>query len=338
MTKRKPSSRGPTIYQVAKHAGVSPATVSRVMNGIAVDPVLAERVRSSAQELHFVPNQTAVNLSRQRTLTIGVVVPDLDNPAFHAMLHGIERAASAEGYRVLIASSSEDVEHEAELARQTRRGTDALILCAPRMPLATLTETLESLDPVVVINRYEEGLSAPIVAADYRHGVARLAEQLIALGHRRLLFLQGNPLSASNEQRRLGLVDVTEEHPDVEVRVVTCGVGFDDGYRVAGDILASGATAVLAFNDLVAMGLLSALTELGVPVPERLSLAGFDNIKFSQFTSPPLTTVDVAAAKLGSLAWDRAWNLINGAESGSAITLVPSEVVLRGSTRAARSA
>ncbi len=327
----KKGSRGPTIYEVARHAGVSPATVSRVMNGIAVDPTLAERVRESAAALNFVPNQTAVNLSRQRTLTVGVVVPDLDNPAFHGMLHGIERAASGEGYRVLIASSSEDATREPELARQTRRGTDAVILCAPRMPLEILTATLDDLDPVIIINRYEQEITVPVVAADYRRGIGRLAEHLLNVGHRRLLFLQGNPLSASNEQRRQGLDDLARRHPEVEVSFAACGVGFDDGYSAAAEVLASGATAVLAFNDLVAMGLLSALAERGVSVPDDISVTGFDNIPFSRFTAPPLTTVDVPAAELGAMAWDRAWELISGTESRAAFTLVPAQVIVRGS-------
>lgn len=331
MSQRR-GTRGPTIYQVAQHAGVSPATVSRVMNGIAVDPTLAERVRASAGELNFIPNQTAVNLSRQRTLTVGVVVPDLDNPAFHGMLHGIERAASSEGYRVLIASSSEDVSREPELARQTRRGTDAVILCAPRMPLDILTAALDDLDPVIVVNRYEQQISVPVVAADYRRGIGRLAEHLLSTGHRRLLFLQGSPLSASNEQRRQGLDDLARRHPGVEISVAACGVGFDDGYRAAEVVLSSGATAVLAFNDLVAMGLLSALAERGVSVPEEVSVTGFDNIPFSKFTTPPLTTVDVPAAELGAMAWDRAWELISGTASRAAFTLVPAQVILRGST------
>lgn len=330
----KRTSRGTTIYEVARHAGVSPATVSRVMNGIAVDENLAVRVRESARQLNFVPNQTAINLSRSRTMTVGVLVPDLDNPTFHTTLHGIERAASAEGYRVLIGSSSEDAEREAALAHQMRRSTDALILCAPRLPLDSLVELLADLRPAVVVNRFEPAIPAAVVSADYRQGIALLAEHLAGLGHRRLLFLEGNPMSGSNDERLAGLADFRRRHPDVAVHTVTCGVGFDAGFDAAAEVLSSGATAVLAFNDLVAMGLLSALTERRRSVPADISVAGFDNIRFSAFTSPPLTTVDVPSAELGAAAWNRAWELLTGSTAPAAFTLMPATVVQRASTAA----
>ena len=297
--------RAVTIYDVAQHAGVSVATVSRVMNGITVEPTMAERVRRSAEELRFVPNRTAVSLSRNRTQTVGLLVPDLGNPTFLACLRGLEKAAAHAGYRVLVADTREVAATEAALAQDLRQRCDAVVLCAPRTDAADLAALLPGLEPVVVVNRYDQALPAPIVAADYRTGIAALARFVIEQGHRDLLYLAGNPASASHAQRVSGLEAVVADHSGVRLRTVLCGVDFEAGYRSVDAVLDSGSTAVLAFNDLVAMGLLASLAERGVSVPDQISVAGFDGIEFSAFTTPPLTTVSVPAEQLGELAWER---------------------------------
>jgi LacI family transcriptional regulator len=326
--------RSVTIYDVAQRAAVSVSTVSRVMNGIAVEPAMADRVRAAAAELRFVPNRTAVNLSRNKTQTVGLLVPDLGNPTFLACLRGLEQAAAEAGYRVLVADAHEDADAEGDLARDLRQRCDALVLCAPRADAEELRRLLPSLDPVVVVNRYDPSLPAPIVAADYRRGIALLARHAISLGHRRLLYLAGNPASASHSERLAGLDDVAAEHPDVLIDTVQGGVDFDAGYRSADLAIASPATAVLAFNDLVAMGLLAALTERGVRVPQDLSIAGFDSIEFSAFTTPPLTTVAVPAQELGALAWERIAAVSEGRTPDGNQTLQP-RLIARDSIAAA---
>jgi LacI family transcriptional regulator len=321
----------PNIYEVARHAAVSPATVSRVMNGIAVDPVLADRVRASAAELNFVPNQVAVNLSRRRTLTIGVLVPDLANPTFQEVLRGIDRAAAAAGYHVLIADSSENPAAEAVLARETRRRADAIILCAPRMPTSELNHLVDELRPVVVVNRFDPVPEAALVAADYRGGIAAIVDHLFALGHRHLLYLSGNPMSGSNRQRLDGLAQAVHDRPGLKIDVEECGVGFSNGFDAVDRVLSSPATAVVAFNDLVAMGLLSALHEKGVVVPDEISVTGFDGIQFSAYTTPPLTTVSVPAVELGGLAWERIWESLS-AEERQPPTTIATSLIARSSS------
>jgi LacI family transcriptional regulator len=324
-----------TIYQVAERAGVSPATVSRVMNGIAVDPALAERVREAAGVLNFVPSQTAINLSRNRTQTVSMLVPDLGNPTFQAMLTGLDRAAGADGYWVLVADTHEKADDEIALAREMRRRSDALVLCSPRMDNATLTELLPELAPVAVINRFAAWLPAPVVAIDYRSGVRDLLAHLVNAGHRQVVYLQGNPRSASNEERLLGIADAARENPGLVVHTIDAGVGFSDGFAAAERARATGATAALAFNDLVAMGLISALDEAGVRVPQDFSIVGFDDIPFSAYTTPPLTTVSTAASQLGLMAWERVHALLTG-EAPPANALVVPRLVERSSVAAAR--
>jgi LacI family transcriptional regulator len=324
------SGRPATITQVAEHAGVSLSTVSRVMNdNPTVDPVLAERVRSSALELGYAASPLARSLVLGRTQTIAVVVPDLGNPTFQAVLRGLSRAAASDGYHVLIADSAEQVAEERLLAVETRRRTDGLILCAPRMPADELAALLPLVGPVVLVNRVADGV--PSIAADYGTALRGLADHLYELGHRRLVYLSGVARSASNAARLAALAGFRSDHPDVELRELESGVDFDSGAAAADAVLATGATGVLAFNDLVAMGLLSALSDRGIRVPDDVSITGFDDIPFARYTSPPLTTASVPAAELGTLAWRAMSAALTGGEASGAVRLAP-DVVLRGST------
>ena len=326
------SPRRTTITEVARVAGVSLATVSRVMNdNPTVDAALAERVRRTATELGYTANPVARSLVLGRTQTIAVTIPDLANPTFQAILRGLSHAAAADGYHVLIADSAEIVEGERELAMRTRRRTDGIVLCSPRMPQDDLDQSLPELAPAVVINRATA--LAPTVAADYRTALRDLAEHLITLGHRRIAYLAGSVHSAAAAAREEALMDARAAHPSVDIVEFACGVGFDDGAAAAGVIRGSGATAVLAFNDLVAMGLLSALTAAGVRVPQDISVAGFDDIPFAAYTVPPLTTAAVPAADLGARAWIAMRALLEGEEATPSQVDTP-HVIVRASTAA----
>ncbi|MEU1972646.1 LacI family DNA-binding transcriptional regulator [Microbacterium sp. NPDC019599] len=325
------SAKQAKITDVARHAGVSLSTVSRVMNGNpSVDAALADRVRTAAAELGYTASPLARSLVLGRTQTVAVVVPDLGNPTFQAVLRGLSRAAAADGYHVLIADSAEQVDEERVLAIETRRRTDGLILCAPRMPGEDLASLLPLVGPVVLVNRLLDD-SVPAVGADYGTALRTLAEHLHDLGHRRLVYLAGVSRSASNSARLSALAEFRAAHPDVELSELASGVDFDSGASVADAVLATRATGVLAFNDLVAMGLMSALADRGVRVPADISVTGFDDIPFARYTSPPLTTASVPAAELGALAWQAMNATLSGQDAAASVRLTP-EVVLRSST------
>ncbi|MGO4591548.1 LacI family DNA-binding transcriptional regulator [Paenarthrobacter sp. 2TAF44] len=303
---RRNTNRRVGIADVAEKAGVSHATVSRVMNGnAAVDPGIAARVRAAAAELKYQPNPVGRSLALGKTDTIGIVVPDLANPTFQAILRGLSIAAAQDGYRVLIADSSEVTSEEAILAGEARRRCDGVVLCAPRMGDAELEELAPTLHPLVLINRTTVATNTPSLSVDYGQGIQELAQHLVGLGHRRLAFLSGPEHSASNRQRLVGLEKFRKEHPEIELQMLHGGSNFDSGHESTEAIIASGATGILAFNDLVAMGLLSGLHERGVRVPEDISVTGFDDIPFAKYTTPPLTTAAVPINELGSLAWRR---------------------------------
>ena len=302
------------------------------MNGNpSVDAALAERVRAAAEELNYSASPLARSLVLGKTNTIAVVVPDLANPTFHGVLRGLSRAASDDGYHILIADSAEAVAEERILAVETRRRCDGLVLCAPRMAEADLEQLLEELKPVVLVNREAGSTSTPVIAADYRTGLVELLNLLYDYGHRSLVYLAGAPQSASNARRLEGVRAFLDNHPDTAIQALRCGVNFADGYDAVERVLASAATGVLAFNDLVAMGLMSSLNERGVNVPERISVAGFDDIPFARYLTPPLTTASVPVTELGEQAWHRMWDLLNERAAGHPIIFRP-RIESRGST------
>lgn len=303
---RSEGSRPATIGDVASAAGVSRATVSRVLNGRStVDPALVERVEAVIAELDYRPSETARNLSLGRTNTIAVVVPDLSNPMFQAILRGATLGAAADGYQVLVGDTQEHPELEKRAALDARRRCDALLLCAPRMTDADLAEVLRDARPLALVNRHVPEAPVPQLAMDYRHAIGIVADHLAGLGHRRIVYLGGPIASASNRLRLEGIADAERRHPGMTIERREVGASLDAGWDAADSVLAGDATAVIAFNDLVAIGVLSRLDDLGVPVPGRLSVVGVDDIPFARYSRPHLTTVSVPQDSLGILAWQQ---------------------------------
>lgn len=295
---------GSTIEEVAAAAGVSRATVSRVMNGrTSVAPEIAARVHAAADRLQYRPSNIARSLSLGRTNTVALVVPDLGNPMFQQVLRGAMAAAAESGYRVLVAETGETATEEAEAALEARLRCDALILASPRMPEEELAALLPRAAPLIVLNRPVTG--APTLAVDYAHGMNAIVDHLVALGHRDLAYLAGPPAAASDRARLAGLAEAAQRHPFLRVRTIPAGTTIEDGYRVADEVLESRATGALAFNDLVAFGLLARLNETGVAVPGDISVTGFDGIELSRYATPSLTTASVSQFELGRRAWER---------------------------------
>lgn len=319
------------IADVAERAAVSSATVSRVMNDRFLGaPEIAERVRLAAEALGYSPSPVARSLALGTTKTTAFVVPDLANPAFQNVLSRLTKAASKDDVRVLVADSGESPEEEALLAVETRRRCDSIVLCAPRMPADVLERLAPSLEPLVLINRPADGLGVSSISVDYAAGVTDLARHLAGLGHRHLVYVEGPPTSASNAARRDALQAFAAAE-GVRLDRIAAGSRSADGHRVADAVLETGATAALAFNDLVAVGLLTGLGERGVPVPDRLSVTGFDDIDLARYVRPALTTATVPWEELGGTAWERLQAAMDGAPAPEPLVLAP-RMIVRGST------
>ncbi|WP_307864981.1 DUF6807 family protein [Myceligenerans salitolerans] len=304
-----------TIGDVAAAAGVSRATVSRVMNGRStVAAEIAERVREAAESLSYRPSTAARNLALGRTRTVALVMPDVGNPVFQQILHGVMAAADQDGYRVLVADTAEDRSQEAAIALEARLRCDALVLVSPRMPDDDLARLVPDVEPVVVLNRQVPppvdqdgaaggGTAAPSLLVDYEDAAVQVIEHLVSLGHRRLVYLAGPTASASDAQRRAGIRRALERHRALDVQEIPAGPDIAAGHAATGAVLAGRATAAVAFNDLVAFGLLAGLNEAGVAVPADISVAGFDDIDLARYATPALTTVAVPQSELGRHAW-----------------------------------
>ena len=300
---RTAPTRVTTINDIASAAGVSKATVSRVLNGVpTVNEEIAQRVRQVIDDLGYTPSQTARSLSLGVSRTVGVLVPDLANPMFHQVLHGFNRAAARDGYHVVVTDSFEDADREPGLAQDLRDRTDAIALFAPRMTRESLLALLPRVSPVVVFNR-TTGKNAGSVLIDYHEGVIVLARHLISLGHRRIAYLAGPAYARSNWEREKGLVELREHEADIEIIEVPCGHSFEDGYNVWPAIRDTGVSAAIAYNDVVALGLLGRLSEEGISVPGELAVAGFDDIPFARYSSPSLTTMTSQLAEIGDRIW-----------------------------------
>lgn len=319
-----------TISDVAERAGVSIATVSRVMNRIpTVDPELRQRVESVAVSLGYTPNAAARGLASGATRTVGVVVPDLENPYFHQLLKGIASAAALDGHHMLVSDSNENPEIEKELALDLLGRVDGLILVSPRMSRADLLELTDTGKHMVSVSRGEEGLPLPSVAIDSREGMVALLGHLVRLGHRRIVYLAGPELSWSNRERASALHDAVSF--GVEVTSIPCGATLEEGRAVVDEATATGATAFVAYNDLVALGVMSALSERGVRIGADVSVTGFDDIPFSRWWSPSLTTVQTPQRELGEAAWALLHQVLRGERHAVGPRLHP-ELVIREST------
>ncbi|WP_310795941.1 LacI family DNA-binding transcriptional regulator [Herbiconiux daphne] len=320
-------ARAVTIADVAARAGVSQASVSRVLNSKqTVDPRIVKLVRTAIADLGYTPSIAARSLVHGRNDTIAMVVPDLENPLFQGILKGLSLAAAADGYRVLVADTAEQSDEEAAIALEARHRCDAIVLCAPRMPESQLRALAPQLAPVVVVNRSIADSAVPMVGVDYAQGMRDLVAHLVSLGHQRLLFLGGPARSSSNVERLRGLREAVAATPGLAADVVACGSSLDDGYRAAeavADAVRGGVTGVIAFNDLVALGLVPRLGQLGLAVPRDVSVAGFDDVPLARFSSPALTSMSVPRAELGAQVWSRLRDLIAGESAEHAMLYRP---------------
>jgi LacI family transcriptional regulator len=287
------------MRDVAAAAQVSLATVSRVLSGDRrADDDIAARVRAAAAELDFRPNPSAQALRRPVT-AVGVIVPDLANPYFAEVLQGINEAAEGAGQRMLVADARENPEEEVRLIGDLTRWTAGIILCSPRMSSRTMNTVAASFErPLVTVNRPVRG--RPAVLIDFAGGIRAICAHLRELGHEHLAYLGGPPASWSDAARRRALR--AEQRTGLRIDMVSCGSGIPDGHAATDAAVATGATALIAFSDHVALGVLMRAGELGLRIPEDISLTGFDDIPVSGIAGPGLTTVTVDKPALGRTA------------------------------------
>lgn len=289
-----------TIRDVAQAAGVSPSTVSRALSvPDLVSPATRARVESVVRRLGYEPNRAARGLITGRTGNIGLIVPDLSNPFFSAAAKGVQAAARSSNHSVFIADTDEEADAEPGLLRALVKQVDGIVLCSPRSDADVLAEIVRD-TPMVVFNRRVTG--RPAITVDAADGMRQGVEHLAALGHRRIAYVGGPRLSWSNGERERGLRLAAEATGIDFVHVGHFPPQFHGGMAAADIVIASGATAVIAYNDLTALGLLSRFAARDVTVPEQISVLGFDDIPMSGMTHPALSTIAVPTLEAGRAA------------------------------------
>ncbi|OLT19436.1 LacI family transcriptional regulator [Pseudonocardia sp. CNS-139] len=320
-----------TINEVARGAEVSVSTVSRAFTvPEMVHPETRRRVLQVAAELGYQPNRAARGLVTGRTGNIGVVVPDVANPFFSAVLKGCAARAREARLVVFLADAAEDPRVEAEVVGAMAKQVDGIVLCSPREDTAQL-ERFAQVAPLVLVN--SDAAAAPAVLMDSADGVRQAVEHLGALGHRRIAHLAGPVASWAGRERLRGLRDAAPANDVEAVELGPFPPTFQGGVQAADLALARGATATLAFNDLMALGVLNRLAARGVAVPEDMSVVGFDDIEMAGMTPAPLTTVRMPMEAAGRAAVDLLLDdPAAGPEEDAVQRWLPTQLIVRATT------
>jgi LacI family transcriptional regulator, galactose operon repressor len=322
---------GATIRDVARAAGVSPSTVSRALSmSELVNRATRERVQQAADRLGYRPNRAARGLITGRTGNLGLIVPDLANPFFPSIVKGIQARARQLDYAVFLADADEDRDAEPRLVRALAKQVDGMVLCSPRMTEVDL-RALSGETTLVMVNRRVGTI--PALTLDNAGGMRQAIAHLRALQHVRVAWVGGPRDSWSNRERRRALRAATAAAGMDLVDIGNFAPQFAGGVAAADLVVAAGVTAVIAYNDLVALGVLSRLRAREIAVPGEISVIGTDDISLSGMSNPALTTVAGPKEQAGRQSVDLLLSLLEGGdEAAPARRELPTQLLVRDST------
>ena len=316
-----------SLSEVAKRSGVSTATVSRVLNGVAVvKSSTRSRVMKAVAEMKYHPNLHARSLAGGRSRTIGVILSNLDNPFFLD--------------EVLVANTAYSSEQlSASIRLMIGRRVAGLAVIVSEMEDAIVQELTESRLSIVLYDVGTAGGNITKIRVNYRKGVERIVEYLVAMGHKQMAFIGHHSVLGPIDERRRALVDtVAAVCPDATIRMAADADSLEGGQQAVREILASGPapTAIICVNDFMAVGALKELRERGIRVPQDISVTGFDNIKLSEFCYPALTTVHIPRDRIGHTLYTSLAPDLNGGNTQGKEFVIEPELVVRDSTGPAR--
>ncbi len=300
-----------TIGDVARRAGVSTATVSRVLTGQGrARPETRDRVIAAARDLGYRPSGVARSLRQRATRTIGLIVTDIENPFFPQLVRAVEDAARELGYAILLCNADDDPERESGyLELLVDRWVDGVVIAASSLGGRHREWLADAPLPIVLVNSAERGLGLSTVASDNRAGGALAASHLLELGHRRFAILAAPPRNIDGPDRLAGARTAIAAAgvADDAVRVAVGDAGVAGGERAAAEALAADPqlSAIVAYNDLMAIGAMRAVRAAGRRVPADVSVVGFDDVDLAGYVDPPLTTIAQATSEMGRWAVTR---------------------------------
>jgi LacI family transcriptional regulator len=323
-----------TIYDIAKLAGVNPSTVSRALTSPGrLNAKTEAKIRAAAKELNYRANPFARALPTGRTKMIGLMIADITNPMFSNAVRGAEAMAMKYGYTLVIAESQESTIIEASALEKIQAAVDGLIMVTTRLSDEQIRE-INSQKPIVLMNRVVKGVED--VVPQNAPGIEEAIKHLASQGHKHIGFLSGPSNSWMSNERWKLLMKSALSHKMTIVEIGPNSPSIEGGQEALDRVIASGITAVVAYNDLMAIGLMRSAQERGYTIPADLSIIGFDNIFGSDFTSPPLTTIQMPLNEVGARAVESLLkSLGEEIETGQYETLTTS-LVTRESTEKAK--
>jgi LacI family transcriptional regulator len=332
-----------TLKDVARRASVHPATASRALNPetrLLVSEETAGRVLAAAAELGYRPNAVARSLRTRRSHTIGVLIPDLNNPLFPPIVRGLADRLETYGYVALIGNTDGDDARERRVFEQMRaRHVDGYVLATAHLRNPLLDDAARAGVPVVLMNRIAADSNFPSVTVDNERGVELAIRHLVALGHREIAYLAGPQDVSTGLARYRGFqAAMTGAGLDVASGRVAFARAFsiEEGYRCARQLLALSdrCTAVAAGNDMLAVGCYLALDEAGLRCPADISVVGFNDMPFIDMLRPPLTTISFSHQRVGAEAAELLMERLNGKTGPVKVIYLAPELMVRGSTAA----
>jgi LacI family transcriptional regulator len=333
--------RPATLRDVAAAARVHPATASRALNPetrLLVSEDTARRVVEAAAKLGYRPNPVARSLRTRRSHTVGVLIPDLNNPLFPPIVRGLEDKLAAAGYVALIGNTDADPNRERLLFEQMRaRHVDGFVLATATLHDKMLAEAAAAEMPVVLMNRLSSDYSFPSVSVDNEQGARMALTHLARLGHTRIAHIAGPQEASTGVSRLRGFREGMAQHGlavDDQLIVYATKYTVEEGTRCCLELLASRGsfTAIAAANDMLAVGCYAAFEEAAVDCPDELSLIGFNDMPFIDRLRPPLTTVRFPHYQLGTEAAQLLLERIGGGGGPVKILFLAPELIVRGST------
>lgn len=325
-----------TIADVAREASVSTMTVSRVINHKGeISQVTQERVQHAINKLDYRPNKLARSLTTRRTMTLGLLVPDITNPFFPEIVRGAEDTAEEQGYTLMLCNTGEDQAREAKTLRLLEdKQVDGVVLCSTRLPDDQLLPLIKRYPAAVLVNRSLRLTDFGVVQVDDAYGAMRAVHHLLSAGRRMIACLVG-PLSSHSARKRIKgytlALEATGRVADPAL-MRSCAPNEQGGYQGTKFLLEDHPEidALVCYNDLMAIGALQVCSELGVHVPDDLSIVGCDDIRLASLVTPTLTSLRVSKYDIGANAVRMLLNKIEGRTIEKEMVLKP-ELIVRAS-------
>jgi LacI family transcriptional regulator len=331
----------PTIKDVAERCGVHPSTVSRALSGAMshlVAPEVAKRIRAAAAALGYQVNVTAAGLRTGRSGLVGVLAPDIADPGFPPMLSGITETLGAEGYATIVVDVGPDSARQQELVdKLIARGVDGLVLATVTLNDPVVGHSLAASIPVVLVNRTDAGRRLPAVATDDAAGMRLAVEHLVGLGHLSIGHIAGPQHVSTGALRRAGFKDAAARAglSTRNIMIETSGAYTREQGQLAALRLLDrkhAPTAIVAANDLLALGIYDALRARGLRCPADVSVVGHNDMPYVDMLSPPLTTVRIAQREMGNQAARLLLDEIVGPATRRERVVLEPRLIVRGST------